>query len=101
MLPDGAYQVVATFTDAQGAVSVAVPLTIDTTPPTLTLLDATHLRFSLSEPATVTLLVNGAREVKVEPAGVFTVPPPKAGVQTVSAEAADAGGNVSATVAGP
>jgi flagellar hook assembly protein FlgD len=99
-LPDGSYQLVATVTDALGSVPIALPLVVDSTPPVLTLLDPKTLRFTLSEPATLTLLVNGANEVKLEPAGTFTVPPPKAGVSTVSAQARDAAGNVSATVSG-
>jgi hypothetical protein len=99
-LPDGSYQVVATVTDALGNVSVPVPLVVDSTAPALTLLDPRTLRFTLSEPATLTLVVNGATETKLEPAGTFTVPPPRGGVQTVSAQARDAAGNVSLTVAG-
>jgi flagellar hook assembly protein FlgD len=99
-LPDGNYQIVATVTDLLGNVPVAIPLVVDSTPPTLTLVDARSLRFTLSEPATVTLVVNGATETKLEPAGTFTVPPPKAGVQTVTAQARDAAGNVSAGVTG-
>ncbi|HET8605915.1 MAG TPA: N-acetylmuramoyl-L-alanine amidase [Gaiellaceae bacterium] len=100
-VPDGTYQAVLTVTDAQGVVAQTLPVVVDTTPPQLTLLDATGLRFSLSEPATVTLLVNGARELKVEPAGAWHVPAPKAGVQTVSATATDAAGNVSPAVSFP
>ena len=100
-LPDGAYQAVATFTDALGDVSVSLPLTVDTTPPVLTLVNPQTLRFMLSEPATVTLLVNGQTVVKVELAGGFNVPPPKAGVQTVSAVAQDAAGNSSQPVQSP
>jgi flagellar hook assembly protein FlgD len=100
-VPDGQYQAVLTVTDAQGVVSQSLPLAVDTVPPQLQLLDPARLRFSLSEPATVTLLVNGAREVKIEPAGTWAVPLPKAGVQTVSASAADAAGNVSPTVQSP
>jgi hypothetical protein len=99
-LLDGAYELTATVTDGLGDVTVAIPLVVDTVAPVLTLLDARTLRFSLSEPATVTLLVNGAAETKLEPAGAFGVPPPRAGVQTVSAQAADAAGNASAPVAG-
>ena len=52
-----------------------MPLAIDMTPPTLSMLDARALRFSLSEPATVTVLVNGQmRIVSGEPAGTFSVP---------------------------
>ncbi len=49
----------------------------------------------------MTLLVNGAQVIKVEPAGAFHVPGPKAGVQTLSAQARDAAGNLSATVSSP
>ena len=65
-----------------------------------TLLDAKALRFSSSEPVTLTITVNGQTQTKVEPAGTWTVPPPKAGVQSVSAQARDAAGNVSLTVSG-
>jgi hypothetical protein len=99
-LPDGAYELAATVTGALGDVTVSIPIAVDTVPPTLTLLDARTLRFSLSEPATLSLIVNGLPETKVEPAGTFTVPPPQAGVQTVSARAGDNAGNVSATVSG-
>ena len=57
-LPDGRYVVVVTVTDALGDVQLPLPLTIDTVPPVLTLLDPARLRFTLSEPATVTVLVN-------------------------------------------
>ncbi len=99
-LPDGSYQVVATVAGALGSVSVPLPLAVDSTAPTLTLLDVKSLRFTLSEPATVMLVVNGLPETKVEPAGTFTVPPPRTGVQSVSAQARDAAGNVSLTVSG-
>jgi flagellar hook assembly protein FlgD len=99
-LPDGNYQVVATVTDSLGSVPVALPLVVDSTAPALTLLDVKSLRFTLSEPATLTLVVNGVSETKVEPAGTFAVPPPRAGVQTVTAQARDAAGNVSLSVSG-
>ena len=98
--PDGAYELAATYLDAQGSVTAVLPLTLDSMPPVLTVLDPKSLRFRLSEPATVTLLVNGATVVKVEPAGTFNVPLPAAGIATVSAQARDAAGNVSATVGG-
>ena len=84
----------------------SAPAAVDRTKPVLSgirvtaLKRAAKVRFSLSEPATVTLLVNGAPVVKIEPAGTFTVPLPKAGVATVSAQARDAAGNVGATVSG-
>ena len=100
VLPDGAYQLALTVTDALGAVRQTLPLTIDDTPPVLTLVDPKHLVFTLSEPATLTVLVNGQTKVVAgEPAGQFTVP--FAGVVTsVSAQAQDFAGNLSSTVTG-
>jgi len=64
------------------------------------LLDPQTLRFSLNEPATVTVLVNqGTRVVKAEPAGPFALPFPDPVVR-LSATAQDAAGNVSVAVSG-
>src|SRR6185312_9254993 len=81
-LPDGRYTAMFTVSDALGDVQFPVPLTVDTTAPVLTLLDARTLRFSLSEPQ-----------------GAFTVPYTGA-VTQVSATAQDAAGNTSAAVNG-
>jgi len=98
VLPDGEYTAVFTVTDALGNVQIAVPVTIDDVPPTLQIVDRSTLTFSLDEPATVTVLVNGTTQiVAAETAGTFTVPFQGA-VTTVSAQAQDAAGNVSATV---
>jgi flagellar hook assembly protein FlgD len=98
-LPDGQYLVVVTVTDALGDVQLPLPLAIDTTPPVLKLLDAARLRFSVSEPATVTVLVNQRVRIVQAAQGTFTVP--YAGsVSQVSAEAQDAAGNLSAIVSG-
>jgi hypothetical protein len=99
-VPDGAYDAVAVVTDQLGEVALTTAVTVDTTPPVLTLLDPARLRFQLSEPATVTLLVNNQRIVKVEPKGAFSVPWVGA-VATVSAVAQDAGGNIGAAVKSP
>jgi hypothetical protein len=100
-LPDGRYLVVVSFTDALGDVQISVPLTIDTVPPLLTLVDFASLTFTLSEPATVTALVNQkTRIVLAEPKGTFTLPFAGAVLQ-VSAEAQDAAGNLSSVVSGP
>ncbi len=97
-LADGRYVAVFTVTDALGEVQIPLPVTIDTRPPTLSLIDAHALRFSLDEPATLTLLVNGATRIVIaEPKGVFTVPF-QGSVVTLSAQAQDAGGNLSAVV---
>ncbi len=97
-LADGRYVAVFTVTDALGAVVIPLPVTIDTRPPTLAAIDAHALRFSLDEPATVTVLVNGATRIVVaEPKGVFTVPF-EGTVASLSAQAQDAAGNLSAVV---
>jgi flagellar hook assembly protein FlgD len=100
-VPDGAYTAVVSVTDALGQVSSTVPVQVDTVAPVLTLVDPATLRFTLSEPATLDLVVNGLPATKVEPAGAVHVPAPKAGVQTLSVQARDAAGNVSATVTSP
>ena len=99
-LPDGAYFALVTVTDALGDVQLSLPLTIDTIPPVLKLLDAKTLKFSLSEPASVTVVVNQkTRLVKNAPKGTFTVG--YAGTVTgLTAVAQDAAGNVGPTVSG-
>ena len=100
-LPDGRYLVVVSFTDALGDVQISLPVTIDTTPPVLTLVDLARLRFSLSEPATVTALVNQETTfVLTERTGLFTLPFTGAALQ-VSAQAQDGAGNLSQVVARP
>ncbi|HZT91925.1 MAG TPA: N-acetylmuramoyl-L-alanine amidase [Gaiellaceae bacterium] len=99
-LADGSYTAVFTYTDALGQVQQTIPLTIDTRPPTLTLLDKATLRFSLDEPATVTALVDGTtRIVRLEPKGTFTLPFQGA-VTSVTAQAQDLAGNESPVVTG-
>ncbi len=100
-LPDGEYTVVVTATDPLATVSLLVQFAIDTVPPVLTLLDAPSLRFQLSEPATVTAVINGQTVTASEPAGVFTFPWVGPPVTSLSAQAADAAGNASAPVTGP
>jgi len=100
-VPDGAYEVVVQIFDALGTVAISAPLIIDTTPPVLTLLDPTALRFQLSEPALVTATINGTTTSVSEPAGVFTIPWQGGAVATVSAQADDPAGNLSSVVTGP
>ena len=98
---DGTYQATITVTDQLGDVQLAVPITIDNTAPTLTLLDKGKLKFSLDEPATVTLLVNQkTRIVLGEPKGTFTIPYSGPAVYQVSAEAQDLAGNLSPVISG-
>ncbi len=64
------------------------------------LVDLSKLAFTLSEPAIVTLLVNGQSSIVIgEPAGRFTVPF-AAPVTSVVARAQDFAGNSSAPVSG-
>ena len=100
VLGEGTYELGFTVTDALGEVEQTVPVTIDVTPPALTVVDAKRLLFTLSEPATVTVLVNGQTRIVVgEPAGTFGVP--FAGqVTSVTAQAQDFAGNLSPAVSG-
>ncbi len=100
-VPDGTYDVVTVASDTTGVLTFSAPLTVDTTPPLLALLDPATLRFQLGEPATLTLTVNGVAMTLPEPAGVFTVPWTGGAVTSLSAQAADAAGNVSAAVTSP
>jgi hypothetical protein len=59
--PDGSYSVRLTVTDPVGTLVRSLPLAIDSTPPELTVASARGLRFRLSEPATVTLVVGNRR----------------------------------------
>ena len=98
---DGTYRLTVTITDALGDVQIPVPIAVDNKPPTLTLVDRATLRFTLDEPATVTVLVNQRTRIVVsEPKGSFRVPFLDGGVAQVSAEAQDAAGNLSPVVAG-
>jgi flagellar hook assembly protein FlgD len=99
-LPDGRYTAVVTVADALGDVQYPLPFTIDTKPPTLGLVDPSRLAFTLDEPATVTVLVNGrTRIVASEQKGPFTIR--HAGpVSFLTAEAQDAAGNLSPVLSG-
>jgi hypothetical protein len=97
---DGTYQATITVTDQLGDVQLARPIVVDTTPPKLALVDRATLRFSLDEPAIVTVLVNQkTRIVLQEPKGTFRIPFAGAVVQ-VSAEAQDGAGNLSPVLNG-
>jgi len=98
---DGTYRATLTITDALGAVQLPLPIVVDNTPPRLALADKATLRFTLDEPATVTVLVNQrTRIVLSEPKGSFRVPFLDGAVAQVSAEAQDAAGNLSPVVTG-
>jgi hypothetical protein len=98
-LPDGTYQAVLTVTDALGDVPVSTPVVVDTTPPQLQLLDRATLLFSLDEPATVTVVVNGTTITRQQAAGTFAVAF-QGTATSVTAQAVDAAGNASAAISG-
>ena len=60
-LPDGAYTVALTVTDDVGTFTESQPLTVDTTPPKVTVLSYANLRFRVGEPVTLTLVVGAAK----------------------------------------
>jgi hypothetical protein len=98
---DGAYLATFTITDQLGQVQLTRPITVDDRAPTLTLVDKATLRFTLDEPATVTVLVNQrTRIVLLEPKGTFRIPFAEGAVAQVSAEAQDLAGNLSPVIAG-
>jgi flagellar hook assembly protein FlgD len=95
---DGTYQAAITITDSLGDVRLPVPITIDTTPPTLAVVDKGTLRFKLDEAATVSVLVNQkTRIVLGEQKGTFTIPYQGQVTQLV-AQAQDLAGNSSPTI---
>jgi hypothetical protein len=100
-LPDGEYTVVVTATDPLAMVSLLVPFVVDTVAPTLTLVDDGSLRFQLSDPSTVTAVINGQTVTASEPAGVFSFPWVGPPVTSYTVSAKDAAGNSSATLTGP
>jgi hypothetical protein len=100
-LPDGVYTAVVTETDQLGDLQLSLPLTIDTTAPVLSIVDASTLTFTLDEPATVTVIVNRKKRiVRNEEKGTFTIVVPGS-VAQVSAEAQDLAGNISPVVTSP
>jgi PKD repeat protein len=58
---EGSYTVALTVTDDAGTFTTNAPLVVDTTPPNVTVLSYRNMRFRVSEPATLTLVVGGTR----------------------------------------
>jgi hypothetical protein len=96
-LDDGAYTAIVSATDSVLTVKQAVPVRLDRVAPVLRLLSFRLLRFWLSEPARVTLTLDGrTRRVDVKRPGAFRVP--HAPVRTLVAQAQDAAGNRSRVI---
>ena len=91
-LDDGPYTAVVSATDSLLTVKQAVPVRIDRVAPVLRLLSFRQLRFWLSEPARVTLVLDRkTRRLDVKRAGAFRVA--HAPVRSLVAFAQDAAGN--------
>jgi hypothetical protein len=99
-LKDGKYAAVLTVTNDIGTVLHTALLRIDTVAPVLRALSFRSLRFRVSEPATISLTVNGKRVNRAVRAGVFSF---RLGgrVRTVRIVAQDSAGNVSRTLKYP
>jgi flagellar hook assembly protein FlgD len=63
--PDGTYALALTITDDVGTFTRTAALTIDTTAPVIKVLSYRDLRFRVSEPATLTLIVGTRRYTRV------------------------------------
>jgi hypothetical protein len=100
-LPDGRYSAVLSATDSLLTVKQSLIVRLDRVAPTLRLASFRLLRFWVSEPARVTVVLNGrAHVLAIKRAGYFRVghigP-----VRAVRAYARDLAGNQSRQVRGP
>jgi hypothetical protein len=93
-LLDGEYRAEISVKDALSAVAQSVTLRADSSPPRVTLVSLSPLRLKLTEPADVTVDVNGKRIVATESAGTFD-PGFSGKTRKLRAIAIDEGGNVS------
>ena len=92
-LPDGRYNVVLIVTDAVTTVTRSRPVRIDRVAPVLRLLSLRSARFWVSEPARVTLVLNGrTRRLTLKHRGSFAVWH-RGTVRMLRAYAVDAAGN--------
>ncbi|MGH3133357.1 MAG: hypothetical protein ACRDNY_06385, partial [Gaiellaceae bacterium] len=97
-LRDGMYEAVIEARDAIGTISVAVPFASDTTPPRVRILRGRPLRIQLSEPAALTLRIDGAiRRREARNAGIVRIPW-RGRAARVRVVAVDAAGNSSAPI---
>jgi flagellar hook assembly protein FlgD len=100
-LPDGRYSAVVSATDSLTTVKQSVLVRIDRVAPTLRLVSFRLLRFWVSEPAQVTIVLNGrAHSLAIKHAGFFRLGH-NGRVRAVRAYARDLAGNQSRQVRGP
>ena len=98
--PDGRYTALLSSTDAVVTAQQSVPLILDRVPPVLRLVSMSSLRFRISEPARVTLILNGrARHLQIRRAGVFRVGY-RGTIRSLRAFAVDAAANRSRVIRG-
>jgi hypothetical protein len=97
---DGSYSAVVTAASAIGTTSHSVPIRVDTVAPRLRAISFRRLVFRISEPARVTLTVNGRSYVRNVRAGGFSMPVVRL-VRRVVVSAEDAAGNISRTLRFP
>lgn len=98
VLRDGDYEAVVEARDGFGAISYGVPFVSDTVAPRIRILPGEKLRIEVSEPAVLTLLIDGrALRHEVKRAGIIRVPWSGAAAR-VRAVAWDAAGNTSGPV---
>jgi hypothetical protein len=92
-LPDGRYNVVLSVTDSLTTVTRSRPVRIDRVAPRLRLLSLRFARLWVSEPARVTIVLNGrARRLTLKRPGAFSIWH-RGTVRTLRAFAVDAAGN--------
>jgi hypothetical protein len=96
---DGTYAGALTTSGEVGSATRTLLFRIDTRAPTLRARSYRALRFWVSEPAKVTLIVNGTRVVRSVRAGTFSYRHGR--VRSVRIIARDAAGNLSPTLAYP
>jgi hypothetical protein len=96
---DGRYSGVLTATNELGTVTHTTAFRIDTVAPRLRALSFRRLRFTVDEPVTVHLVLNGRRINRTVRAGVFSFRVVR--VRTLRIDAQDAAGNVSRTLKFP
>jgi hypothetical protein len=98
LLRDGDYEAIVEAQDGVGAISYGVPFLSDTVAPRVRILPGGKLRIEVSEPAVLTLRIDGrALRHEVKRAGVVRIPWTGAAAR-VRAVAWDAAGNASGPV---